>query len=589
MASGAADVCRLAACAAAHPFLSSWPTTRRAIINKICAVPEIHYQTPWSNFVHLGEALTPNPAHILTPPSTTCLMPNCKGILLQPRLQRDAARAVTVLTQDGFQTGWNVSARCARCGKLNYSYFCTHVPKSNFHLGDGPWEVIGAPAMPDVLLVAETVGVHVSLLKKLDARMLRCPFTWDALAAEYRDLHSDTGHDWSDLDKYLMAAWQFYVVLRVRREAADHGIAHPQWIDVRPMAHGPVDSSRQRFGHLMRAHEPCLQKLLAAQFVEQHERICPAADPSLCASIVVIDGGAKVYRSICPCPTDERLHTQWLNRSVCLPCGKKPQQKHRTCAQHAGVQVAPPAQAKVLKRPASALGDPDRACKKRPAGNQCDEPASSKTPMSTADAPVEPLHQARRLRRLRPLFVPDVSQAVPSAVECNTGKEDVKCTWYKSRGLLCAAYPCGIVASIREMFVAESKLQVCALLETLIQESGQRIVHVGYDDACHLWDCLNKARQDGRGTAADALQTVDFFIDAFHLTGHKRPSCQQNFNPATRPWASKQNTQAAEQTWKYLNKHRACLKFCNPESFMLHLLWVCYRRNELTAGGRLVL
>ena len=38
-----------------------------------------------------------------------------------------------------------------------------------------------------------------------------------------------------------------------------------------------------------------------------------------------------------------------------------------------------------------------------------------------------------------------------------------------------------------EMYVNESRLQVCALIESLRKASKKKIQRIGYDDACHLW------------------------------------------------------------------------------------------------------
>ena len=143
--------------------------------------------------------------------------------------------------------------------------------------------------------------------------------------------------------------------------------------------------------------------------------------------------------------------------------------------------------------------------------------------------------------------------------------------------------PCGIIADLREMFVCESKLQVCALIEHLRAITNGTVRRFGYDDGCHLWESLNAAARNGSEPAAKALEECDIFIDAFHLRGHKRAMCHERFSPKSRPWASKRNTSAAEQTWRYFNKHRFSLRFCHAHSFRLHVLWIASRRNELVS------
>ena len=105
------------------------------------------------------------------------------------------------------------------------------------------------------------------------------------------------------------------------------------------------------------------------------------------------------------------------------------------------------------------------------------------------------------------------------------------------------------------------------------------VSRVGHDDACHLHDTISKAARQGIPAAQEMLISVDFFIDAWHLRGPKRKSCQEKFNPNTRPFAPKKNTEAAEQTWAYLNKHRHSLRYCGRAAFEIHVLWIVCWRN----------
>jgi hypothetical protein len=170
---------------------------------------------------------------------------------------------------------------------------------------------------------------------------------------------------------------------------------------------------------------------------------------------------------------------------------------------------------------------------------------------------------------------------------CRVDKEVVGLKWHKTRGLLCAVHPCGIVADVREMYVNESRLQVCAQIEDLRKSTSNGINKVGYDAACLLWESINAAKRRGCAEAAQVLENVDLFIDEFHLKGHTRKTCRERFSPATRPYASKKNTQAAEHTWVYLNQHRCSLKYAQKLAFNLHLLWVAARRNELVFAKKL--
>ncbi len=98
---------------------------------------------------------------------------------------------------------------------------------------------------------------------------------------------------------------------------------------------------------------------------------------------------------------------------------------------------------------------------------------------------------------------------------------------------------------------------------------------------CHLHESITKAACSGSAEAQVLLDNCDWFIDAWHLCGHKRLSCLAKFNPADRPHGVRSNTQAAEQAWRYFNMHKHSLRYMHGPGFELHLLWVAKRRNEL--------
>ena len=126
-------------------------------------------------------------------------------------------------------------------------------------------------------------------------------------------------------------------------------------------------------------------------------------------------------------------------------------------------------------------------------------------------------------------------------------KERAEVQWHKTRGVLSAVHPCGVVAELREMFVHESRLQVCAMIEDLWHTTSNYIRRFGYDDGCHLHESIEKAANEGSTEASNLLTNCDIFIDPWHLRGHKRKTCTNKFSPRTRPWATK-------KTWKLQNK-----------------------------------
>lgn len=174
-----------------------------------------------------------------------------------------------------------------------------------------------------------------------------------------------------------------------------------------------ISASRRRMGfrkHIA-LHLPLFQQYLTETFAANHQQVCRGKDPAERASVVVIDGGAKVYRSICAYPSGRLVSSAVLQRMKEVPCGNQPRRGKLTCTTHwwAEDRMVRPKQRRT--RRSKFGGKP-----KRHADDRC----------------------------------------------CQTDRERRDIRWHKTRGLLSAVHPCGIVADVREMFVHESRLQVCA-------------------------------------------------------------------------------------------------------------------------------
>ncbi len=155
------------------------------------------------------------------------------------------------------------------------------------------------------------------------------------------------------------------------------------------------------------------------EFACGHAQRCTAPDPEHCGRTVLIDGDAKLYRSICLVLTSSVVFSKCLRRSQKLPCGLRPQQRCRTCRRHSHRKVLPPRSRKARgpkltdKRVCSSTGEPD----------------------------------------------------------CRTEKSYVGVRWHKTRGVLNAVLPCGVVASLDEMYTHKSKTQACDLIQRLCSVS----------------------------------------------------------------------------------------------------------------------
>ena len=384
---------------------------------------------------------------------------------------------------------------------------------------------LGTPA---ALMVNTSTAVSWELLDDLDVRMRRCPFTWRELGREYWQLHSDADFPFKPrhVSLYLMRAWQWRVVLLWITMCRDSSLTIPSQMDIRRRGERPW----QPLHAAKQAHLPVFRDYFHKTFAEDHAKHCTGPDPELCGSTVITDGNMKICRSICPCSSNKRITSKWLGKFERLPCGKRPRRKKRTCAEHARKAIKSPSFRRVL---------PPKSFMKR----RCEPCASIES--------------------------------------CNTERTFRGRQWHRSKGLINAVYPCGVVATLREMFHHESRTQICACWEDLRRISAGKIKNFGYDDGCHVHESIEKAAREGNQEAIKMLAECDVFIDPWHLRGHKRESCKVKFNPLDRPYGRQYNAIAAEQCWRYVNKHRHCVRYLDAASFELHLLWVMTCRNDL--------
>lgn len=496
-----------------------------------------------ANWRELARRVTPHtdfPDIVQVTPRMHCKRGNCGRPLQEPRLRSWASHNQTfIYTEQGPKQGNSYALDCPRCKLHYFHYFIAPFGKwgnSTFQ----PWEFddhqLGVPLF---VLVNTCTAVTWEYLQALDIRMSRNPFQWINLALEYCDRFQSNGSRLSPktVAAHLRQAWQWYILFKWRADLHKEGAVFPAIPNIRPPRDPAVHGHEweEMTQNVISAHLPVFRNHFLREFAVDHHKTCLGADPQTCAQTVLIDGNAKLVRSICPASSGWSLTSRLVKREVSLPCGLRPRKGFHTCAAHAhrNVIISAPKLKFVPK-------------KKFKIGRQCGRPQ-----------------------------------------DCNTEKEFVGKKWHQTRGVLNAVFGCGVAASLKEMFGHESKTQVCLLMETLRESTQGRIKNFGYDDGCHLHETLEKAAREGNELAQQFLRECDIFIDAWHLRGHTRPSCKEKFNPADRAYGVRKNTEAAEQCWRYLNKHRHSLRYQSGPGFELHLLWVSRNRNYAHLSGLL--
>lgn len=548
------DLRRIMACVTAHGHAWRWHRARHFLLNSAgvsssCPIPANAMWHTMSQPATLGDSY---PDVLLMSSKDKCSIQGCPGLLLEC-FTRLGEGSVRIFSSKGVLSGHH---RPLVCGECNHRYYAGFHGAGGHHnsraISQSTQWLYDEASMevPKYIFVNSGTAVCTTYLRSLDTRMLRTPFSWFNLAKEYVDEHSadQFSLDVTSVQRILMAAWRIYTTLSWRYECAQKGLCVPPLApfkdDCTPRGHLSIDWSR--ISLMVSTHLPLFKHDFDQSFAKNHAAVCKSKQPAECGQTVLVDGNNKLYFSICGVATAKAQYSKWLRTSVPKVCLARPMLKSKTCKRHSGMTPVVSAKTKRVCAPSKV--------KARGSLGFCTSFKAKRC--------------ASRNRQC-----------------CNTDRERKGRTWSKTAGVLSAVHPCGVTAAVRPMVRCESRVQVSALLEHLRAVSKQGIVNVGYDDACHLFPALLTAALKGSQAASDAVEDMDFFIDAFHLRGHKRKVCQTLLNPKLRAYGSRTNTQAAEQGWRYLNKHKNSLRFCEKDSFLMHLLWVVKRKNQKILQG----
>jgi hypothetical protein len=144
-------------------------------------------------------------------------------------------------------------------------------------------------------------------------------------------------------------------------------------------------------------------------------------------------------------------------------------------------------------------------------------------------------------------------------------------------GLFLGAYPCGVVVVWDKLYGSESISQVYGILiEYLSSLSKLELVHIIYDDACHIAKFSKKASLANRNEVTKFFSERTFSVDKFHFKVNPLYHLSQNINSpnviliiiiyySSEPCGSMvcqklddYNTEICEQMFRQVNQHRNC-------------------------------
>ncbi|CAM4821149.1 unnamed protein product [Rotaria magnacalcarata] len=127
----------------------------------------------------------------------------------------------------------------------------------------------------------------------------------------------------------------------------------------------------------------------------------------------------------------------------------------------------------------------------------------------------------------------------------------------RTSGIIAAAYNCGFICSLSELFGCESISQVYNFLLYMSQHIENFPDIIIYDDACHLKLFIENSNNFVQNTnAKEKLEQKKIFCDKLHYRNHIDPWCRLNTNPYNDPIANDTNTEICEQIFAWLAQYK---------------------------------
>jgi hypothetical protein len=187
-----------------------------------------------------------------------------------------------------------------------------------------------------------------------------------------------------------------------------------------------------------------------------------------------------------------------------------------------------------------------------------------------------------------------------SDLSCGTSKASWEKAGQTSRlrtaGVFALMRPCGVIASLRELYGTESMSQVVCILMNLREVHGREWEAIGYDDACHLHKFIhNRKRQEtyAGNILWEELSRVKCFVDRFHYGNHTDKWCMTNMDPERAEMLpilrrfgpqgealDKVNTQICEETFSWMKGYKNSTRQMGEARFRWFLLRLCWMRND---------
>jgi hypothetical protein len=291
------------------------------------------------------------------------------------------------------------------------------------------------------------------------------------------------------------------------------------------------------FQYMLLQIQPDVKRIFAQKWGRKtHEKYCG----SNCSATVVLDGHQKATRRVCavknlttPCEDDSLPFVK-------VGCSATPAFKSKKCEVHK---------------------------------NEND---------SDDEHPV--LHQERKRKQYSSRNQRNRRPAGFS-LRCKTLKSlQYKRILHRTSGIIAAAYNCGFICSLFELFGCESIKQVYNFLVYMMKNCEHIPDILIYDDACHLKRFVRNKNSFAQETSANKrIVGLEILCDKLHYRNHIDPWCRKNTNPYKNSVANSTNTEVCEQIFSWLARYKNIVRGFDESTFLIYICLICdlYNTNKL--------
>ena len=527
----------------------------------------LNFSKTWSITSHFDCAASAAKDVILIPKLKECLL--CKTPL-QVVGRQESVSYPLIFTNGGTKVGISFHAVCSNtsCGTKFYYSFYKSGTKEKFYNDDC------LEATNNYILFSQSTAFCLDFLHDLAIRNCLANESFEVMANiyNYRHFESNKTELVSGCISRTVHNTRLHTALNLSKEILEHAWLTRHCIEFLKNRNilSTFDFNIGKGSRMDRMHQ-ILGEIKAMIISEKPPMLDHACDVPGCAEgYASVDGNEKVDRTICAAPKCKIQFSKNMAKVYnCCPnspvFGNQYQPESRFCKDHQHLS--------------------DKSKKKTSKENN-KSPNTPENILLTINwsAGTCSTRFDKDLASIPDSISPEGCESAPGCKKSSNIKKFHSTT----AGVFCLVRPCGLVVSFSEMLSHESCSQLLRFLINLLDGSNA-IRCIGYDRTCQFVPFLRRLRNASppNPAAEYLLKLLDFMVDGFHVEKHTGTECILGdplceFHPLLEKFKkyNSPNTEAAEQFFSWLSRHKNSTKYMQQDVFFFYLYCNFNRRNN---------